>query len=84
MAAKNIRHFHAIGRAATGPGDYFSGFAEVRRAHDRGGYDAKLFHILGAEVVEAVHRASGDAQRLPRTNMDGRVVYRPGKHASIP
>ena len=40
-----------------------------------------MFHILAAEVVEAVHRASGDAQGLPGTNLDGRAVDRPGEDA---
>jgi len=31
--------------------------------------------------IEAVHSASGDAQRLPRTNLDGPAVNRPGKDA---
>src|SRR3954470_4616961 len=55
--------------------------AEVGGAHYRGTYDGELFHILVAEIIEAVHRASGDAQRLPGTNLDGRAVNRPGKDA---
>jgi hypothetical protein len=34
-------------------------------AHYRWGYESELFHILAAEVIEAVHCASGYAQRLP-------------------
>ena len=60
---------------------YFGGLAEVRGPHDRRRYDGELFHILVAEIIEAVHRASGDAQRLPGTNLDGRAVNRPGKDA---
>ena len=60
---------------------YFGGLAEVRGPHDRRRYDGELFHILVAKIVEAVHRASGDAQRLPGTNRDGRAVNRPGKDA---
>jgi len=41
--------------------DYFGRLAEVRGAHYRRGYDGELFHILAAEVVEAMHRASRDA-----------------------
>ena len=59
----------------------FGGLAEVRGPHDRRRYDGELFHILVAKIVEAVHRASGDAQRLPGTNRDGRAVNRPGKDA---
>src|SRR5438067_1145533 len=55
--------------------------AEVCGAHYRGRYDGELFHILGAEIIEAVHRASRDAQRLPGTNLDGRALNRPGKDA---
>jgi hypothetical protein len=79
MTAEDINHFRAIGRAAGGGGDYFGGFSEVCGAHYRRGYDGELFHILVAEIIEAVHRASGDAQRLPRTNLEGRAVNRPGK-----
>src|SRR5437867_13126801 len=60
---------------------YFGGLAEVRGPHDRSRYDGELFHILVAKIVEAEHRASGDAQRLPGTNLDGRAVNRPGKDA---
>src|SRR5207248_8592512 len=81
MTAEDINHFRAIGRAAGGGGDYFGGFSEVCGAHYRRGYDGELFHILVAEIIEAVHRASGDAQRLPGTNLDGRAVNRPGKDA---
>ena len=66
MTAEDINHFRAIGRAAGGGGDYFGGFSEVCGAHYRRGYDGELFHILVAEIIEAVHRASGDAQRLAR------------------
>src|SRR6266566_2634070 len=79
MTAEDVHHFRAIGRAAGGGGDDFGGFSEVRGAHYRRGYDGELFHILVAEIIEAVHRASGDAQRLPGTNLDGRAVNRPGK-----
>src|ERR1700730_7748912 len=81
MAAEDVHHFCAIGRAAAGVADYFGGFSEVRRAHYRRGYDGELFHILVAEIVEAVHRASGNTQRLSGTNLDGCAVNRPGKHS---
>jgi hypothetical protein len=81
MTPEDVHHLRAVGRAADGGIDYFGSFPEVRGAHYRGGYDGKLFHILAAEVIEAVHRASGDAQRLPGANLDGRAVNRPGKDA---
>src|SRR5947208_16846192 len=81
MTPEDVHHFPAIGWAAGGGVDYFGGFSEVRGAHYRRGYDGELFHILVAEIIEAVHRASGDAQRLPGTNLDGRAVNRPGKDA---
>src|SRR5450756_242966 len=81
MTAEDVHHFRAIGRAAGGSVDYFGGLAEVRGPHDRRGYDGELFHVLVAKIVEAVHRAPGDAQRLPGTNLDGRAVNRPGKDA---
>ena len=81
MTAEDVHHFRGIGRAAGGGGDYLGGFSEVRGAHYRRGYDGELFHILTAEIIEAVHRASGDAQRLPGTNLDGLAVNRPGKDA---
>src|SRR5579864_881654 len=67
---------------ATGGGiDYFCGLSEVRGAHHRGRYDGELLRIFVAEIFEAVHRASRDAQRLPGINLDGRAVNRPGKDA---
>ena len=81
MSAEDVNHFREIGRAAGGGVDYFGGFAEVRGTHYRRGYDGELFHILAAEVIEAVHSASGNAQRLPGTNLDGRAVNRPSKDA---
>jgi len=81
MTAEDINHFRAIGRAAAGGVYYFGSFSEVRGAHYRRGYDGELLRILVAEIIEAVHRASGDAQRLPGTNLDGRAVNRPGKDA---
>ena len=69
MTAEDVHHFRAIRRTASGGADYFGGLAEVRRPHDRRGYDGELFHILVAEIIEAVHRSSGDAQRLPGTNI---------------
>jgi len=81
MTAEDVHHFRAIRSAAGGGGDYFGGFSEVRGAHDRRGYDGELSHIFVAEIIEAVHRASGNAQRLPGTNLDGSAVNRPGKDA---
>jgi hypothetical protein len=60
MTAEDVHHFCAIGRAAGVVADYFGGFSEVCGAHYRRGYDGELFHILVAEIVEMVHRASGD------------------------
>jgi len=79
MTAEDVHHFRAIGRATASGVYYFGSFSEVRGAHYRGGYDGELLYILVAEIIEAVHRASGDAQRLPGTNLDGRAVNRPGK-----
>jgi hypothetical protein len=38
--------------------------------HYRWGYEGELFHILAAEVTEAVHCASRYAQRLPGSVRD--------------
>jgi hypothetical protein len=84
MTPEDVRHLRTVGRAAGGGTDYFGSFAEVRRTHDRRSYDRQLCHILAAEVIEAVHRASGDAQRLPGTNLNGGAVNRPGKAPLIP
>jgi hypothetical protein len=81
MTAEDVHHFRAIGRTASGSVDYFGGLTEVGRPHNRRGYDGELFHILVAEIIEAVHRASGNAQRLPGTNLDGRAVNRPRKNS---
>src|SRR5207249_2250765 len=81
MTPEDVHHLRAVGRAAGSGTDDFGSFAEVRGAHHRRGYDGELFHILAAEVVEAVHRASGDAQCLPGTDLDGRAVNRPREDA---
>jgi hypothetical protein len=81
MTPEDVHHLRTIGRAASGTADHFSSFAKVRRAHYCRAYDGELFHILIAEVVEAVNRASGDAHCLSRTNLDGYAVNRPRKDA---
>jgi hypothetical protein len=72
MTPEDLNHLRAIDRAAGGGTDYFGSFAEVRGAHYRRAYDGELFHILAAEVIEAVHRSSGDAQRLPGNSGEAR------------
>ena len=67
MTAEDVHHFRTIRWTSGYSVDYFGGLTEVRRAHDRRGYDCELSHILVAEIIKAVHRASGDAQRLPQT-----------------
>ena len=79
MTVEDVHHFFAIGRATGAGVDYFSRFSEVRGAHYGRGYDSELFHILVPQIIEAMNRASGDAQRLSGTNLDGRTVNRPGK-----
>jgi len=74
MTPEDLHHLRAIGRAA-------GGLAEIRGAHNHRAYDGEMFYILTAEVVAAVRRAPGDAQRLPGTNLDGRAVNPPGKNA---
>jgi hypothetical protein len=81
MTPEDFHHFRTVGRPVGGGTDYFGSFTEVRGAHYRRGYDGELFRIIAAEVIEAVHRPSGDAQRLPGANLDGRSVNRPGKYA---
>ena len=81
MTPEDVHHLRAVGLAASGGTDYFGSFAEVRRAHYRRRYDGQLLHIRVAEVIEAMQRTSGDAQRLSWTNLDGRAVNRPGKDA---
>ena len=54
MPPEDLRHPRPVGRAATGGADYLGGLAKVRGAHNRRAYDGELFHILAAEVVEAV------------------------------
>jgi len=81
MTAEDVHHLRTVGRTAGGGSDHFSSFAEICRPHYRWGYEGELFHILAAEVMEAVHCASGYAQRLPGANCDGRPLNRPGKDA---
>jgi hypothetical protein len=61
MTAEDVDHFRAIGRATASGVYYFGSFSKVRGAHYRGRDDGELFHIFVAEIIEAVHRASGDA-----------------------
>jgi hypothetical protein len=70
MTAEDVHHLLTVGRAAGGGSDHFSSFAEICRAHYRWGYEGELFHILAAEVIEAVHCASGYAKRLPGSVRD--------------
>src|SRR5215472_4838815 len=81
VTAEDVHHSRTIRWTSGRSVDYFGGLTKVRRAHDRRGYDCELSHILVAEIIKAVHRASGDAQRLPRTDLDRRAVDRPGKDA---
>jgi hypothetical protein len=64
MTPEDIHHLCAVGGIA-GCTDYFGSFAEVCGAHYRRGYDGQLFHILAAEVIEAVHGASGMHNACP-------------------
>jgi hypothetical protein len=61
MTPEDVHHLRAVGRAAASGTDDFGRLAEVRGTHYRRGYDGELLHILAAEVVEAMDRASGDA-----------------------
>ena len=61
MTPEHVYHLRAVEWTAGRGTDYVGSFAEVRGAHYRRGYDSELFDILAAEVVESVHRASGDA-----------------------
>src|SRR5215472_1443545 len=81
MSPKYIHHLLAVWRTSSGGADYFRGFAEVRGPHDRRRNDGELFHVLAAEIVEAVYRAARDTKRLPGTNLDGCAVNRPCKDA---
>jgi hypothetical protein len=60
VTPEDFRHLLAVRWAASGA-NQFSRFAEVRGTHDCRGYNGKLLHILTAEVIEAVHRATWDA-----------------------
>ena len=81
MTAEDLHHFRSVRWAASGGIDCLSRFLEVCGAHYRRGYDGELFHILIAEIIEAMYRAARDAQGLPGTNLDGLAVDRPGKDA---
>jgi hypothetical protein len=81
MSPEYIHYLFAVWRASCGGVDYFGSFAEIRGTHDRRRDDGELFHSLAAEIIEAMHCAAGDAQRLPGTNLDGPAVDRPGKDA---
>src|SRR6478736_9386677 len=58
--------------------------AEVAGAEDAGGDDRERPGVVLAEVVEPVHRAARDAERLARGDVDRRALDRPGQDASEP
>jgi hypothetical protein len=70
MTSEHVRHLGAVGRAASCGTDDFGSFAEVRWTHYRRGYDAELFRIRAARVVEPMHRATRNTQRLSGANID--------------
>ena len=80
MSPKHIHHLLAVRWTSCGGADYFCSFSEIRWSHDRWRYNGELFDILVTEIIEAVHRTSRDTQGLPRTNLDWRVINRPGQH----
>jgi hypothetical protein len=61
MTPEDLHYLRAVWRSAGRGTDHLGSFAEIRGAHYRRGYDGELFHVLAAEVVEAVYRAPGDA-----------------------
>src|SRR5215469_12278748 len=81
MTSKHVYHLCVVGRAASRGTDDFGSFAEVSRAHYRRCYDAELFRIRAARVIEPMHRASRNTQGLSGTNIDGFAVYRPRKYS---
>ncbi len=84
MTAEDLAHLRALLRTARSSADHFASFAEVCGANCRWRYDAELFHILTAEVIESVHGAARDAECLPGTNLKRRAVDCPGKTPAIP
>jgi len=80
MTPEDIIHVRAIRRAAAGGAEHFSGFTEVRGPHYRGAYHGELFRVYVPQVIEAVHRALGDAQSLPGANLDRSAINSPRKY----
>ena len=54
---------------------------EVLRPDRRRGDDAEDLRLLGPEIVEPVHRAARNAQRLSGPDLDRVAVHRPRQHA---
>jgi len=78
MTPEDLDHLPDVGRTTGSGAYYFSSLTEVGGAHNRRAYGDKLFRILAAEVIEAVHRASLYAERLAWTDGDGFAINRPG------
>lgn len=81
MSPKYIHHLLAVRWTAPGGADYFGGFAEISRPHDRRRYEGELLRVLAAEIIEAVYGAARNAKRLSWPNLDGRAVNRPCEDA---
>ena len=81
MTSEHVHHLCVVGRAASCSIDDFGSFAEISRAHYRRCYDAELFRIHAARVIEPMHCASRNTQGLSGTNIDGCAVYRPRKYS---
>jgi hypothetical protein len=84
MTPENVHHLRSVGWTAASSRNYCSSFTEVLWPHNCWRYKDQLFHILASEVIEAVHRATGNAQRLPGADLNGGSVNRPSQDAFNP
>src|SRR5690242_4193546 len=81
MTTHDVGHFGPVRRAARRRVDDRGGLTKKRRT-DRGGRDgAEDLHVLAAVVVESMNRASGNAERLSRPDVDPAAVDSPGQYA---
>lgn len=79
VAPHDLRHPRSIRRASARRVDDLGRLTEERRT-DRGWrYQTERFRVLLAGVVEPVHGAARDTERLPRSDVDGHPVDGPGQ-----
>src|SRR6476659_625519 len=82
VAAHDCHHLHAIWRSTGARAHHLGGLAKILRT-ERGRCDqAEHLGVLAAAVVEAMNRATTNADRLSWPDVEGGPVDSPGQHPS--